>query len=99
MFIIRLVLEICIIAISIHQVNSYKLKYLDTVSGFKILRINRITGRHAFFDKDHSTLRSTLPNDASDLDLPEFIQSSNKLTVEFVKGILSIIYANRSYAR
>jgi hypothetical protein len=35
----------------------------------------------------------------NELDLPIFIQNSNKLTVEFVKGILMLIYGDRPYAR
>jgi len=91
------ILKLCIV-ISIHRINSYKLKYLNTACNRKTaIPRDRITGLNAFIEKGR--LNPKFPKEVNELDLPEFIQSSNKLTVEVVKGILSIIYANRNYAR
>lgn len=34
-----------------------------------------------------------------DLDLPKYIQTTNKVLVEVVKSLLSVVYQDRSYAR
>jgi hypothetical protein len=67
------------------------------ISSYAVVRINKTKHRRIWADRiDESAI--DLDNEGT-LDLPVFIQNTNKLTVEVVKGLLSLIYANRNYAR
>ena len=67
------------------------------ISSYSIVRINKMKDHRIWSDRiDESAI--DLNNEGA-LDLPVFIQNTNKITVEVVKGLLSLIYANRNYAR
>jgi len=66
-------------------------------SSFAVVRIHNMKNRRMWADRVDEPVIDL--NNEDNLELPLFIQNTNKLTVEVVKGLLSLIYANRNYAR